>query len=71
MLSINIPNYTTPANYQLSEVPKPIVDDPKDVLIKVHAASINSIDVKKAAGAAKLVLKDRYMFCISLILSLP
>jgi len=28
------------------------------VLIKVHAAGINPIDVKKASGVLKLALKD-------------
>jgi hypothetical protein len=59
MLAINIPEYTSPANYQLSELPKPVVEDPKDVLIKVHAASVNPVDVKKAGGALKSVMKER------------
>jgi NADPH:quinone reductase-like Zn-dependent oxidoreductase len=59
MLSIIIPNHTTPENYELGEVPTPIVDNPKDILIKTRATSINPIDVKKASGASKLVLKDR------------
>lgn len=59
MLSINIPKYTTPENYELSDVPVPKIDSPKDILIRTYAASINPIDVKKASGASKLVLKDR------------
>jgi NADPH:quinone reductase-like Zn-dependent oxidoreductase len=65
MLSINITQYATPQNYELSELPAPTVDDPNDILIKVHAASINPIDVKKASGASKAVLKDRYVLAIS------
>lgn len=61
MYSINISKYTTPENYELSELPAPTVEDPKDIIIKVHAASINPIDVKKASGASKLVLKDEYV----------
>lgn len=64
MFSINIPKHTTPDNYELSEVPVPTIDDPKDILIKTHAVSINPIDVKKAAGASKLVLQDRSVSCI-------
>lgn len=60
MLSINIPKYSPPANYELSKLPAPTVTNPKDILIRVHAASINPIDVKKASGISKLVLKDRY-----------
>ena len=49
---------TTPDQYELGEVPSLTVERPTDILIKVHAASINPIDVKKAAGATKAVLKD-------------
>ena len=59
MLSINIPEHTTPDQYELGEVPSLAVEHPSDILIKVHAASINPIDVKKASGATKLVLKDK------------
>lgn len=47
MLSINIPAYSKPSGYQLSELPKPEIQDPKDVLIKVHAASVNPVDDAK------------------------
>jgi NADPH:quinone reductase-like Zn-dependent oxidoreductase len=59
MLSITIPEYTTPSNYELSTLPAPTITSPKGLLIRVHAASINPIDVKKASGVSKLVLKDR------------
>jgi hypothetical protein len=58
MQSINATAYSDPSGYQLSSLPKPDVTDAKDVVIKVHAASINPIDVKKAAGAMKMILKD-------------
>jgi NADPH:quinone reductase-like Zn-dependent oxidoreductase len=58
MLSINIPKHTTPNEYELGEVPSLSIDRPTDILIKVHAASINPIDVKKASGITKAVLKD-------------
>lgn len=58
MLSINIPQYRNPDQYELGDVPSLAVESPTDILIKVHAASINPIDVKKASGAAKLILKD-------------
>lgn len=65
MLSINISKHATPQNYELSELPAPTVDDPNDIVIKVHAASVNPIDVKKASGASKMVLKDSYVFAVS------
>ena len=42
----------------LSDLPKPEISNPKDVLIKVHAASINPIDVKKASGMLKMAVRD-------------
>ncbi|CEJ59347.1 hypothetical protein PMG11_07975 [Penicillium brasilianum] len=64
MLSINISKHTTPQNYELSELPAPTVQDPNDIVIKVHAASVNPIDVKKASGASKVVLKDSFPYKI-------
>jgi hypothetical protein len=62
MYSINISKYTTPENYELSKLPAPTVEGPKDIVINIHAASINPIDVKKASGLTKAVLKDEYVF---------
>jgi NADPH:quinone reductase-like Zn-dependent oxidoreductase len=58
MLSLNVATYSSPSGYQLTELAKPELIDPKDVIIKVHAASINPIDVKKADGILKLAIKD-------------
>lgn len=58
MLSITTSSYSPPSGYQLSTVPRPTVSEPDDVLIEVHAASINPIDVKKAGGALKMVLGE-------------
>lgn len=68
MRSVYVSEHTTPDQYQLGDVPSLVVENPTDILIKVHAASINPIDVKKASGATKMVLKDRYepnMRCLS------
>ncbi|GFG06162.1 2-methylene-furan-3-one reductase [Aspergillus udagawae] len=48
----------------LSELPKPEIQDPKGVLIKVHAASVNPIDVKKADGILKFLQKDAFPYKI-------
>jgi NADPH:quinone reductase-like Zn-dependent oxidoreductase len=58
MLSLNIPSYSDPSGYILSDLPKPEITDSKDVVIKVHAASVNPVDVKKADGVLKMALKD-------------
>lgn len=58
MLSITTPSHSDPSKYQLSTLPQPTVSEATDVVIKVYAASINPVDVKKAAGVFKLALKD-------------
>ncbi|KAJ6102517.1 hypothetical protein N7486_004944 [Penicillium sp. IBT 16267x] len=64
MLSLHIPSYSKPSGYQLSELPTPKLSNETEVLIKVHAASINPIDVKRAGGALKAVVKDSFPFKI-------
>ena len=61
MLAITTPAYSDPSRYELTTVTKPIVSDPTDVMLKVHAASINPVDVKKAAGAFKMALTEQYV----------
>lgn len=58
MLSIIAPAYTSPSGYELSTIPRPTITEDNDVLIKVHAASINPVDVKKAAGVFKMAVKE-------------
>jgi NADPH:quinone reductase-like Zn-dependent oxidoreductase len=60
MLAVVAPSYSDPSNYQLSNVPKPVISDPTEILIQVHAASVNPIDVKLASGIFKFALKDEY-----------
>ncbi|KAK2730792.1 putative alcohol dehydrogenase [Colletotrichum kahawae] len=61
MLAITAPSYTDPSGYQLSTLPRPVISEPTDVLFRVHAASINPVDVKKAAGILKLAVKERFV----------
>jgi hypothetical protein len=60
MQCITTPSYSDPSAYQVSTLPRPVVSEATDVVIKVYAASINPIDVKKAAGILKLAMKDEY-----------
>ncbi|KAK6349415.1 hypothetical protein TWF696_005700 [Orbilia brochopaga] len=48
--------YGRPSTYKLGELPKPAVSNPDDVLIKVHAASLNPIDMRYAEGTMKYIL---------------
>lgn len=59
MLALTAPRYTDPSSYELNEVPKPTITDPTDVIIQVHAASINPVDVKLAAGVFKIALPEK------------
>jgi NADPH:quinone reductase-like Zn-dependent oxidoreductase len=58
MLSIGINSHGKPSEYQLLDFPQPEITEPTDVLIKVHAASVNPVDLKKADGIFKMALKD-------------
>lgn len=58
MLSITTPVYSDPSRFELATVPRPIVSRPNDVVIKVHAASVNPVDVKLASGMLKFAVKD-------------
>jgi NADPH:quinone reductase-like Zn-dependent oxidoreductase len=71
MLSVATPVYSDPSRYQIVEVPRPSVTEPTDVVIKVHAASVNPIDVKLASGIFKLALRDEYATLLAFILRSP
>lgn len=55
MQSYHIKDYSNPSGYELGELPKPEIENANEVLIKVHAASVNPIDVKMASGATKIM----------------
>jgi len=53
MLSLTAPRYTSPSNFTLSHLPTPTIFSPTDVLIKIHATSVNPGDLRRAAGQFK------------------
>ena len=55
MESYHITDYAQPQGYQFSQLPRPEIENAAEVLIKVHAASVNPIDVKMASGAVKMM----------------
>jgi len=59
MLAVTAPTFTKPSGYEISDLPRPEITDGHDVLIRTHAASINPIDVKKADGVFKFVMKEQ------------
>jgi NADPH:quinone reductase-like Zn-dependent oxidoreductase len=58
MQAIIAPSYCDPSKYDLAQIPRPAIADPNEVLIQVHAASVNPVDVKVASGLFKLAVKD-------------
>jgi NADPH:quinone reductase-like Zn-dependent oxidoreductase len=58
MLAVTAPTFTDPSGYELTNVERPTVTEKSDVVIQVHAASINPVDVKKAAGVFKMALQE-------------
>lgn len=57
MLAITIPRFAGPSAYTLDEVALPVITDASELIIKVHAASINPIDVKKADDKSKFAVR--------------
>ncbi|KAL3422720.1 hypothetical protein PVAG01_06876 [Phlyctema vagabunda] len=64
MQAIALDKYSKPSEYKLATLPTPEIQKPTEILIKVHAASINPIDVKLANGMAKALSKDSFPFKI-------
>lgn len=58
MRTIALSHYCKPLEYDLANLPTPQITKPDEVLIKVHAASINPIDVNLASGMAKLIQRE-------------
>ncbi|KAE8392130.1 chaperonin 10-like protein [Aspergillus alliaceus] len=65
MRVIGITSYSAPSEYQSYEQPKPEHKKQTNIIIKVHAASINPIDVKKANDALKRVLEISFPYQIA------
>ncbi|KAL7687095.1 putative GroES-like superfamily, alcohol dehydrogenase, zinc-binding type 1 [Plasmopara halstedii] len=49
-----------PTVMEMGTQPDPKLADPKDVVVKVHAAALNPIDYKRRQGAMKLIIKDTW-----------
>ncbi|TVY82449.1 Reticulon-4-interacting protein [Lachnellula suecica] len=53
MRSLAIEKYCKPQDYEILDLPVPEIKSADELLIKVHAGSINPVDVKVATGAMK------------------
>jgi hypothetical protein len=60
MHALAIPSDEKPSTYGIATLPTPQITKPDDVLIKVHAASVNPMDIIVADGALKMASKDTY-----------
>lgn len=56
MRAIALAKFCKPSEYGLATLPVPRITNPDEVLIKVHAASINPVDVKLASEFVFLLL---------------
>ena len=55
MKAYTIDRYSKEDKLQLTEIPQPIIEE-NEVLVEIHAASINQIDIKLKSGEFKLLL---------------
>lgn len=58
MQAIAISKFTDPSGYQLMSLTRPTIEKPDDIIIKVHSASVNPVDLKKADGIFKLAISE-------------
>jgi NADPH:quinone reductase-like Zn-dependent oxidoreductase len=61
MVAVVARDFTKPDGYALATIPRPTVMKDDDVVIKIHAASVNPVDVKKANGVFKAVLSEQFV----------
>lgn len=69
MLSLTALRYTTPANFTLSQLPVPTLSSPTDVLVRVHATSVNPGELRRASGQLKVFLPSTFPHILGLDLS--
>jgi len=64
MQAFHITQYGLPNTWILGSLPKPTVTKPDQVQIRVHAASINPIDIMGAKGAMKMLRTEPFPYKI-------
>ncbi len=62
MRSVAINSYSEPAKFELVNLPVPSISSPTDVLITVHAASINPGDLTLASGMTRLMFMVEFPY---------
>ncbi|KAI9162867.1 NADPH-dependent alkenal/one oxidoreductase, chloroplastic [Paramyrothecium foliicola] len=66
MQALALQKYGPPSTYESISIATPTLGSPDDILIKVHAASINPVDVKFAAGMIKAIHSAQFPYKIGL-----
>jgi NADPH:quinone reductase-like Zn-dependent oxidoreductase len=59
MKGFAIDRYGGPERLTLRELPEPL-PGPDDLLVDIHAASVNPVDFKIRSGGVKVLVKDRF-----------
>lgn len=59
MRQLVYPTYTSPDKFKFRTIAKPEISGPTEVIVKVYAASVNPVDVKRASGMMKFVIFDK------------
>lgn len=61
MRAIVLSHYCTPDSYSIATIAVPQIINPSELLIRVHAASVNPVDVKMANGRMKMLYNAPYV----------
>ena len=61
MRSLVAPHACGPAEYEVIELPVPNIENPDDVLVRIHAAAINNADLDFANKVTKLFTSVSYV----------
>jgi NADPH:quinone reductase-like Zn-dependent oxidoreductase len=56
MRALALSHHCNPSEYNVATLPVPQITQPDELLIRVHAASVNPIDVKLASGFVPISL---------------
>lgn len=61
MQALAVAEYATPSSYGVATLPVPTIMAPDQLIIRVHSAAINPVDVKMASGITKMMARDKYV----------
>lgn len=67
MKAVVVRNYASSASramFMVNDFPRPMNPAPSEVIVKIHAAALNEIDISKAKGREKHLLKDTLPYIV-------